>query len=400
MEIGSLPPVTLPAFNPLSQSPESETRETPVLLGAHGEEETAQDRLDSTNAAHHLPVLASGIIAANKTAAATPSISLPGAPELDAALTASVLSAQRSHARQSASPTHSDGQNAVAPLPQPAVGVGKPVADAHPVAAAATPTPVGETNAGGTGAASPAAETGDRGTGGPGTEELTEEEQQKVQELKSRDREVRQHEQAHMAAAGGYARGGPSYEYTTGPDNRRYATGGEVSIDTSKVADDPAATIRKAQIIYRAAMAPAEPSSQDRSVASEAKQMESEARRELAESRRSEATEENGQSSGNSPVDESSQVAETGEDGDVIPKASSEQFSGSHSAGQTSSFDGAGAAEIAGDAGQFIEPGRLRKRSEPALFGLGKALRVHSQEFEQLLIERAVVQVLPQLIGE
>lgn len=124
---------------------------------------------------------------------------------------------------------------------------------------------------------------------GPG-EELTEGEKQEVQELKQRDREVRQHEQAHMAAAGGYARGGPSYEYTTGPDNKRYAVGGEVSIDTSKESD-PEATIRKAQIIYRAAMAPAEPSGQDRQVASSAKQMEAEARQELAEQRREETAE-------------------------------------------------------------------------------------------------------------
>jgi hypothetical protein len=122
---------------------------------------------------------------------------------------------------------------------------------------------------------------------GPG-EELTEEEQKEVDELQGRDREVRQHEQAHMAAAGAYARGGPRYEYTTGPDNKRYATGGEVSIDTSSIPNDPEATIRKAQTVYRAAMAPAEPSGQDRQVASEAKKMEMEARQELAEKRREE----------------------------------------------------------------------------------------------------------------
>ena len=59
--------------------------------------------------------------------------------------------------------------------------------------------------------------------------------------------------------------------------------GGEVSIDTSKVSGDPQATIRKAQIVYRAAMAPAEPSGQDRSIASQAKSMEMEARRELSQ---------------------------------------------------------------------------------------------------------------------
>ena len=349
MEIGSLPPVTIPAFNPLSQSSESETGETPVLLGARAEEETAQDRLDSTNVAHRLPLLASGAIAANETAVTSSGISVPGASqtsagnsffadELDAALTASVI----------AETAYSTGQDAAVVVPH-AVEVAAPA-----------PSPTGKASDGGAPEPSQAAAEADgRGTGGPGTEELTEEEQQKVQELKSRDREVRQHEQAHMAAAGGYARGGPSYEYTTGPDNRRYATGGEVSIDTSRVADDPEATIRKAQVIYRAAIAPAEPSSQDRSVASEAKQMEAEARREMAESRRSEATEEEEPPPGSSSVDGTGEAAEAGgedgvvtPDGAVIPEASSEQVSGSHSAGQASSFDGATAT--AGDAGQLL----------------------------------------------
>ena len=126
-------------------------------------------------------------------------------------------------------------------------------------------------------------------SGGSGRAELSEEEHREVEELKSRDREVRQHEQAHAAAGGPYTRGGPSYEYTTGPDNRRYATGGEVEIDTSKVPDDPAGTVRKMQVVYRAAMAPAEPSGADRAVASEAKQKESEARAELMEARRVDA---------------------------------------------------------------------------------------------------------------
>ena len=73
--------------------------------------------------------------------------------------------------------------------------------------------------------------------------------------------------QAHMAAAGGNARGGPSYEYQTGPDGKRYAVGGEVSIDASAVSGDPKATIRKAQQVCRAALEPGDPSGQDRSVA-------------------------------------------------------------------------------------------------------------------------------------
>ncbi len=112
--------------------------------------------------------------------------------------------------------------------------------------------------------------------------DLTEEEQEQVTELKSRDREVRSHEQAHLAAAGPYATGGPSYEYQQGPDGSRYAIGGEVGIDTSPVSGDPEATIQKAQQIRAAALAPASPSSQDQQVAAAATQMESQARAELS----------------------------------------------------------------------------------------------------------------------
>jgi len=124
-------------------------------------------------------------------------------------------------------------------------------------------------------------------TGDP-TSRLTKEEKEEVEELKDRDQEVRTHEQAHQAAAGPYAHGGPTFDYERGPDNRRYAVGGEVHIDTSKESSDPEANIRKAQVIRRAALSPAEPSVQDRLVASRASRMEAEARQELAEERRDE----------------------------------------------------------------------------------------------------------------
>jgi len=111
---------------------------------------------------------------------------------------------------------------------------------------------------------------------------LTPEEQQVVAQLAAIDRQVRAHEQAHLAAAGGYARSGPSYTYQTGPDGQIYAVGGEVSIDTSAVPGDPEATIRKAQIIRAAATAPANPSGQDLAVAAAATQMEMNARLEIA----------------------------------------------------------------------------------------------------------------------
>jgi len=115
--------------------------------------------------------------------------------------------------------------------------------------------------------------------------ELSEEEQRQVEQLKERDREVRAHEAAHMAAAGGHANGGASFSYTKGPDGRNYATGGEVSIDTSPVAGDPQATLQKAQTVQRAAMAPAQPSGQDRQVAAQAAAMAAQARQEIAAER-------------------------------------------------------------------------------------------------------------------
>lgn len=122
----------------------------------------------------------------------------------------------------------------------------------------------------------------DAGAADP-AEELTSEQQREVEQLKERDREVRAHEQAHVAASGGLARGGAKFEYKSGPDGKQYAIGGEVQIDTSPVSGDPAATLRKAEQIRRAAMAPADPSGQDRAVAAEATRMAAEARQELAQ---------------------------------------------------------------------------------------------------------------------
>ncbi len=108
---------------------------------------------------------------------------------------------------------------------------------------------------------------------------------EQVRELSARDREVRAHEQAH-ASVGGSLAGAASFSYARGPDGRQYAVGGEVSIDTTPVPNNPEATIRKAQQIRRAAQAPANPSAQDRQVAARAIQMEIEARLELARERR------------------------------------------------------------------------------------------------------------------
>ncbi|MDH3589567.1 MAG: putative metalloprotease CJM1_0395 family protein [Gammaproteobacteria bacterium] len=115
--------------------------------------------------------------------------------------------------------------------------------------------------------------------------EFSAEELAEIRELRNRDREVRAHEQAHLSAAGPHARGGASFTYEVGPDGKRYAVGGEVSIDSSE-AGDPSATLAKAQQIRRAALAPADPSAQDRQVAAEAASMATRARAELAEQQR------------------------------------------------------------------------------------------------------------------
>lgn len=118
-------------------------------------------------------------------------------------------------------------------------------------------------------------------------QELTEEEQKQVDELKKRDAEVRAHEQAHAAVGGSYA-SAPTYEFQTGPDNKQYAVGGEVQIDAAPVPNDPKATIEKMDIVIRAALAPQEPSAQDKKVAAEAQKNRSEAQAELAKQQQAE----------------------------------------------------------------------------------------------------------------
>jgi len=124
-----------------------------------------------------------------------------------------------------------------------------------------------------------------------GADGLTPAEERQVQALRQRDAEVRRHEQAHAAVGGAYA-GAPQYQYTTGPDGRRYAIGGEVSIDAGAVPGNPQATIAKLQTVKRAALAPGNPSPQDRRVAAQADLSIAQARIELREERAEEAKEQ------------------------------------------------------------------------------------------------------------
>ncbi|MEE9466368.1 MAG: putative metalloprotease CJM1_0395 family protein [Candidatus Neomarinimicrobiota bacterium] len=120
-------------------------------------------------------------------------------------------------------------------------------------------------------------------------QEPTAREKRETEELKAEDAKVREHERAHVAAAGQYAVGGARYQYKIGPDGNRYAVHGEVQIDASEIPDDPDATVRKMQVVRRAALAPRDPSSQDQRVAAQATRTEMEARTDLAEERATQA---------------------------------------------------------------------------------------------------------------
>ncbi len=101
-----------------------------------------------------------------------------------------------------------------------------------------------------------------------------------IAELEQIEREVIAHEAAHKAAAGRFG-GAVSYTYTTGPDGKKYITGGEVPINTPAT-NDPEEALRNARQVMSAAMAPGDPSGQDISVAASAAQAASAARAELA----------------------------------------------------------------------------------------------------------------------
>jgi hypothetical protein len=130
-------------------------------------------------------------------------------------------------------------------------------------------------------------------------------EQEQITELKARDTEVRIHEQAHASVGGQYA-GSPSYEYERGPDGTNYAVSGEVQIDVSEIPNDPQATINKMQTVRAAALAPAEPSSADRSIAADATKKLAAAQTELSSTTATQDEDENETSEANFSSDEKS----------------------------------------------------------------------------------------------
>lgn len=113
-----------------------------------------------------------------------------------------------------------------------------------------------------------------------GPTQLKPAEQRIVEHLAETDRQVRAHEAAHQAAAGGLG-GAATFTYKTGPDGKSYAVGGEVPIDMSP-GRTPEETLARARQVRAAALAPADPSGQDLAVAAQATQLESIAREQMA----------------------------------------------------------------------------------------------------------------------
>ena len=139
--------------------------------------------------------------------------------------------------------------------------------------------------------------------------QLTEEEEKLVQELRKTDQEVRSHEQSHKTVGGSYA-GAIQYETTTGPDGREYAVGGEVQIDVSPVPNNPEATIRKMDVVVRAALAPAQPSPQDYAVARAAQTARLQAQNELSQQREAERSGENAEQNPALSTEQQEQLSE------------------------------------------------------------------------------------------
>lgn len=189
------------------------------------------------------------------------------------------------------------GNSLPAFIPAPSVSPARPLSsDVSPDIARADQAPVAAPQEQQADSAASGREEADRDANSStpaGEPELSPQEQRQQQleiaDLVQRDREVRTHEQAHAAVGGQYA-GAPTYSFKRGPDGQRYAVSGEVSIDTAPVPNDPEATLRKMEIVLRAALAPIEPSPQDLRVAALAQAQAAQARVELAEQRREEAT--------------------------------------------------------------------------------------------------------------
>ena len=110
--------------------------------------------------------------------------------------------------------------------------------------------------------------------------ELTSSDKALVERLQARDTTVKAHERAHISAGAGVILSGANFTYQKGPDERLYAIGGEVAIDTAPE-NKPEATVKKMEIVRSAALAPSDPSPTDYQVAATASMLQMQARLEV-----------------------------------------------------------------------------------------------------------------------
>jgi len=110
--------------------------------------------------------------------------------------------------------------------------------------------------------------------------QLTSQEKAELAKLQSIDSKVRAHEAAHQS--GTAASGGASFTYEKGPNGVMYAVSGEVPVRMQS-GSTPQETITNAQGVISTALAPADPSPQDISIASKARVMLMKAQQELAQ---------------------------------------------------------------------------------------------------------------------
>lgn len=110
--------------------------------------------------------------------------------------------------------------------------------------------------------------------------QLSNEEKVQLSQLKAVDSRVKAHEAAHQSGVA--ASGGASYTYKKGPDGVMYAVGGEVPVRI-ETGSTPQESIANLQGVIATALAPADPSPQDISIASKARVMMMKAQQELAQ---------------------------------------------------------------------------------------------------------------------
>ncbi len=104
--------------------------------------------------------------------------------------------------------------------------------------------------------------------------------QRVIDQLISRDKEVRVHEASHSINPELIKIGSAQFDYTIGPDGKAYATGGKVTLSTG-ISRTPEEALSKAGALKKAAMAPGEPSSQDFQALNAAIAMEFESRNQI-----------------------------------------------------------------------------------------------------------------------